>query len=85
MSDYTPGKYYKVPTWSNDKSTQYYQGAKLRYVYPAAKIISVLLFGLLLAQLISAKISLIICLTIVLTYQQIIARCMGFVAIPIMD
>ena len=71
--------------WTNDKSTQYYQGAKYYLYYPAAKLLLLLITFLGLCTQIAEGKSFLVCLVILLTYQRVIALTMGFVTIPIMD
>ena len=84
---YKRGSYYKHPEWAKDTSQAYYQGFRLKIVWPLTKIaiMVTLLQTLRLVAGLSLPVSVGICFAVVWFYQDVVAFMMGYKRMASMD
>ena len=72
-------------SWSNDKTVCYYQGWRMKFIYPLGKALLLGMFGVYLAAETSMQIAGAVCLLIAVYYQNVVASVLGYAVIPSMD
>ena len=84
---YVRGMYCTHPAWSKDTSNAYYQGVEMKVYWPLFRCLVLILFFLLMkfAFALSTALSLLWCLILMISYQKVIAKIMGFHVVPSMD
>lgn len=82
---YKRGMYKMDESWSNDKTKCYFEGVRMRVVLPLIKACLLIILGFALSHMVHYAIAILICLAVVVSYQEVVARIYGLTTVPVMD
>ena len=84
---YVRGMYCTHPEWSKDTTNAYYQGVEMKLYWPLFRWIVLIVYFLTLkfGLELTNGITVLWCLILMISYQKVIAKIMGFHVVPSMD